>query len=115
MNQTSSTLFPARIARVSFLVRYVVFLVAAVIATVMLNLSDHVSSTVKIALAGGAVILLFFLLVALFRSILIPRIRDVGLHPAWSLVIFVPFINFLFVLALLFVPTDAFPKQPNVA
>src|SRR4030095_1386646 len=115
MSQTNSTLFPARIARVPFLIRYIIFLVGAVIASVMLSLSDQFSSTAKIALAGGAVILLIFLLVALFRSILVPRIRDVGLHPAWSLLVFVPFINFLFVLALLFVPADAFAKQSNVA
>jgi uncharacterized membrane protein YhaH (DUF805 family) len=113
MSQTS-ILFPARIARVSFLIRYIIFLVAAVIASVMLDFSDHVSSGAKIAFAGGAVVLLVFLLVALFRSILIPRIRDMGLHPAWSLLILVPFINFIFVLALLFVPTDAFAKQSNI-
>ena len=46
---------------------------------------------------------------------MIPRVRDVGLHPAWSLLICLHSIGSLFVLALLFIPTNAFTKQPRFA
>lgn len=62
-------------------------------------------------LRAFALVLLIFILVCLFRSILFPRLRDIGLHTAYSLIILVPLINFLFLIGLLFTRTDAFARS----
>ena len=100
---------PLRIARLSYLVRWGVFCVGGFVASQLMDVSS-------VVLTGSGIILLLFLFVALFRWVLIPRLRDMSLEPAWawSLLFFVHFINPLFLLALLFVPTDAFAKRPYV-
>ena len=59
-------------------------------------------------LLAVAVPLVVFLFVALFWAILIPRLRDIGLRPAWSLLILVHALDGLFLLALLCIPANAF-------
>ena len=112
---TNSSLFPDRIGRIAFLIRYIVFLVAILFASFLLRLPDHIHSPIAgIVFPLCAVVVLIFCLVCMFRSILFPRLRDVGLHLAFSLIILVPVINFLFLLFLLFVPSNAFAKAtPN--
>jgi uncharacterized membrane protein YhaH (DUF805 family) len=113
MNHDTDALFPLRINRTSFFIRGVVLLLAGIVASGMMSLSGHCPLFVKIVLIGGGVSLFLFLCVALFRSILIPRIRDMGLHPAWSLLIFVHALNSFFVLALLLVPSNAFASRSD--
>jgi uncharacterized membrane protein YhaH (DUF805 family) len=115
MYQNTSALFPARIARTTYFIRWLLFCCAAFIASMMLNFSGHAPFVAKLVLAGGGASLLVFLCVALFRSILMPRLRDMGLHPAWSLLIFVHCLSFLFLLGLLFIPADAFVKRSHLA
>lgn len=62
--------------------------------------------TVSLLAAAVALFALFYM----FRHILIARLRNTGLHGAWALLIFVPFVNLIFVLVLLFVPKDGFRK-----
>jgi uncharacterized membrane protein YhaH (DUF805 family) len=99
-------MFPRRIGRVSFLVRYVLFLLAAVIASVLLKAGEG-----KIVLLSLAILILLFALFYFIRFILVARVRDTGLHTAFALLILVPLVNFLFVLVLLFVPADQFKKK----
>ena len=113
MNQNNNALFPACITRFSYFTRWVLLGFVAVVAGCMMEAFEHVSGVIAIVLMVGAVSLILFACVALFRSILIPRVRDVGLHPAWSLLIFLHSIGALFVLALLFVPTNAFAKRSH--
>ena len=40
-----------------------------------------------------------------------PRLRDIGLHRAWSLLFFIHALSGLFLLALLLIPSDAFVKR----
>jgi uncharacterized membrane protein YhaH (DUF805 family) len=122
MSDSTSFLFPNRLARLPFFGRYIILLIAAVMAGVLLELGGNVfgsslglSGPVRLWLNAASFILLISILVCLFRSILFPRLRDIGLHSAYSLIIFVPFINFLFLIALLFVPTDAFTKPTGIA
>ena len=113
MDQSDKLLFPNRIGRVSYAVRYVVFMIVAVGGSVLPQLAGESGSAgTSIAIQIAAIAIMVFALVALFRSVLVPRLRDIGLRGAWSLLIFVPFLNILFVLALLFVPANAF--TPNV-
>ena len=112
MNRSDFELFPCRIGRVSYMIRYVLLLIAALVASIMLELAPFASSAMQIPLSGGAVVLLIFILLCLFRSILFPRLRDVGWNIAWALLVFVPIINVLFVLALLFVPGGAVEELP---
>lgn len=103
---TYSPSYPRRINRLSFLVRWVGFLVGGFIASQWMDSSS-------VILIVGAVALLLFLFVGLFRWALIPRLHDMGVEPAWawSLLFFVHPVSFLFLLALLLVPTDAFAKR----
>ena len=101
---------PLRIARLSYLVRWVCFVIGGFVASQFMDTSS-------VLLTASGVILLLFLFVGLFRWVLIPRLRDMGVEQhawAWSLLFFVHFINPLFLLALLFVPTDAFAKRSYV-
>ena len=95
-----------RINRLSYLVRWVCFLAGAFVASQLMDTSH-------VVLTAGGVVLLLLLFVGLFRWVLIPRLHDMGLEPAWawSLLFFVHAVNFLFLLALLLAPTDAFAKR----
>ena len=108
MNRLSNAFFPARITRGSYFIRWVLLGGVAVMAGGLLEAGGHAAGGAAVVLLGGAVSLILFSCVALFRAILLPRVRDVGLHPAWSLLILLHSVGALFVLALLFVPTDAF-------
>ena len=111
MNILLNVLFPQRISRIQYAVRYFTLLFVMVFSSVLMRLSDHIhSAPLSIGLILFSMGVLIFSLVCLFRSILIPRIRDIGLHGAFALLVLVPFINFLFVFALLFIPGNAFNK-----
>ncbi|MGV3533326.1 MAG: DUF805 domain-containing protein [Chthoniobacteraceae bacterium] len=112
MNRSDFELFPIRIGRVSYLIRYVLLLVAAVVASIMLEMAPFASSAVRIPMSAGAVVLLIFTLLCLFRAILFPRLRDVGWNTAWALLVLVPIVNVLFVVALLFVPAGDVEELP---
>ena len=101
---------PRRINRLTYLVRWACFLLGTFVASRLMDTSS-------VILTGCGVALLLFLFVGLFRWVLIPRLRDMGVEPAWawSLLFFVHAISFLFLLALLFVPTDAFAKRQYIA
>ena len=98
-----------RVARLSYLVRWGLFCVGGFVASQLMDTSS-------VILTGSGVVLLLFLFVGLFRWVLVPRLRDIGVEHAWawSLLFFVHFINPLFLLALLVVPTDAFAKRSYV-
>ena len=108
MNQNNNALFPTRIARTSFLFRGLALLFGGCMTAGLFSSVDHASVAAKIVLMAVAVPLVVFLFIALFWSLLIPRLRDIGLRPAWSLLIFVHSLDGLFLLALLFIPANAF-------
>jgi uncharacterized membrane protein YhaH (DUF805 family) len=110
MKNPSRILFPSKIGRVSFLIRYVVLLVTAGIAVALMQISDRTTAGIKIGLCVGVIVLLILVLICLFRAILNPRLRDMGLHTAFALLIFVPIINLIFLLGLLFLPPGTFAK-----
>jgi len=89
------------------------FLCGVFVASRLMNASDHGSHAAGIVLMSSGVALLVLLFVALFRLILIPRIRDLGLEPAWawSLLFFVHAVTGLFLFVLLVAPTNAFAKR----
>ncbi len=104
--QYTGTHYPRRIQRLMCLIRWLGFLVGGFVASQLMDTSSFM-------LTAGGVALLLFLFVGLFRWVLIPRLHDMGVEPAWawSLLFFVHPVSFLFLLALLLVPTDAFAKR----
>ncbi len=100
---------PSRITRSIYLVRWVLFLVGSFAASRLMADSGSV-----LTLVGAAMLL--FLFVGLFRWVLIPRLHDMGMEPAWawSLLFFVHCVSFLFLLALLLIPSDTFAKRQYV-
>ena len=107
-NENLVALFPARIGRTSFLIRGTILLCTGLLASLLLSAADHASLATQIICIGGGVAVLLFAFVAMFRSLLMPRLRDIGLHPAWSLLFLVHALSGLCLLALLLVPADAF-------
>ena len=114
--QNTGTPRSSRITRLSYLIRWAFFLIGTFVASQSIDISSHVPHAAGVALIGSGVALFLFLFVGLFRWVLIPRLHDMGVEPAWawSLLFFVHSLNFLFLLALLFVPTDAFAKRRYV-
>ena len=109
---TTSLIFPREISRLSFAIRYVLFLVAVWIAQVLLVRGDGMEPGVpKITVSLLAAVVALFAVFYMFRHTLIARLRHIGLHGAWSLLIFVPIVNLIFVLILLLVPKDGFRKS----
>ena len=104
-------LFPSRINRTAFLIRGGILLIAGFLAGLLISAGDHADILTKVFCIGTGVATLVFVFIAMFRSLLMPRLRDIGLHPAWSLLIFVHALNGLFLLALLAVPSNAFAKR----
>ncbi len=111
MNQQSSFIAPARINRQSFLIRGLFLLLGAVTASFILSSAEHACLPARIVVITSGAVAMLFLCYALFRSILIPRLRDIGVHPAWSLLILVHSLDFVFLLALLVIPTNAFARR----
>lgn len=107
-NENLGSLFPARIGRTSFLIRGTILLCAGFLASLLLSATDHASLATQIICIGGGVSMLLLLFVTMFRSLLMPRLRDMGLHPAWSLLFLVHALSGFFLLALLLVPANAF-------
>ena len=104
------TYYPHRIGRLSYLIRWVCFLIGSFVAGGLMG-----TSSILLSVVGAFLLLVLF--VGLFRWVLIPRLHDMGVEPAWawSLLFFVHAVNFLFLLALLLVPTDAFAKRRYIA
>lgn len=62
-----------------------------------------------------SVLLLFFALFYFIRHVLVARLRDIGIHNLFGLLIFVPIVNIVFVVILAFTPKNGFRKRlgPN--
>ena len=115
MNQHTNPLFPARITRTSFFLRGLLLLLGGFTAGGLFSSVEHASVAAQIVLLAVAIPLVVFLFVALFWSLLIPRLRDIGLHPAWSLLILVHALDGLFLLALLCIPANAFASRSHTS
>ena len=109
-NDHTTGFFPARIKRTTFLLRGIALLLAGFLAGLLISASDHAHFLSKI-LCGGGIALLLFVLVATFRSLLMPRLVDIGVHPAWSLLFLVHALSGPFLLGLLLLPSNAFSKR----
>ena len=110
----SGGLFPARINRTFFLLHGAALLGTGFLAGLLLSTAHHAGVFIRIICIGGGACVLLFAFIAMFRSLLMPRLRDIGLHPAWSLLIFVHALSGLLLLALLLIPSDAFVNRRYV-
>ena len=111
---TSTGLFPTRIKRTAFLVRGLTLLGVSFLAGLLISTAHHAGLFAQIIGIGGGVSVFVGLFAAMFCSLLTPRLRDIGLHPAWSLLIFAHALSGLFLLALLLIPSDAFAHRRYV-
>ena len=127
--QPQGWFFPQQIGRLSFIVRYVLFVLATALGNFLLARGDNMEPGIQslAVLACSAVVLLIAWLYFV-RHVLVARLRDMGIHPHFALLIFVPIVNTLFMnMVILFAslvclvflaitPKDGFKKQtvPNV-
>ena len=116
MKTQLTAMLPNTLARVPYAVRFVLFALAVIpVRMLLMNLGAHLEEGF---VQNSAIGLTLLLMVALYfcaaRYIVLPRVRDVGLHDALLLLTFVPLLGLLCVAALLFVATDAF-KRPTLA
>ncbi|MBE7158248.1 MAG: hypothetical protein INR62_07405 [Rhodospirillales bacterium] len=109
--QNNTGFFPKRIKRAAFLSRGIALILVSIFAGILFNASEHANVIFKIIGIGVGAALLLFVLVAMFRSLFMPRLVDMGVHPAWSLLFLVHALSGLFLLALLLIPSDAFAKR----
>ena len=114
-NELTTGLFPARIKRTAFLLRGTALLLVGLLAGLLISASEHAGLFPKILCVGGGVALLLLVLVAMFRSLMIPRLVDIGAHPAWSLLFLVHALSGPFLLGLLLIPSNAFTKRRSIA
>ncbi|MBE7159566.1 MAG: hypothetical protein INR62_14245 [Rhodospirillales bacterium] len=108
---SSAGLYPTRIKRTSFLFRGLTLLSGGFLASLLISSAHHAGILAQIVCIGGGVSALLLLFAAMFSWVLIPRLRDIGVHPAWSLLIFFHALSGLFLLALLLIPSDAFVNR----
>ena len=112
---SESLLFPRQIGRASFVVRYLLFMVAVAVGAFLAAAGVEMLSSVP-GLTTIAVLLLsvVVLLVALFYFIrhgVVARLRDIGIHSLFALLIFVPIVNIVFLLILALTPRNGFKKR----
>ena len=102
--QSQGLLFPHQIGRLSFIVRYVLVLPVMGLGAYLLTLGDNMEPGVQslAVLAFSAVSLLVGSLYFV-RHVLVTRLRDLGIHPRFALLIFIPVVNTVFLnIAILF-------------
>ena len=106
-------LFPRRIGRVSFIVRYVLFMFALWLGALLLVIGLRLSPGIwSLTIRALSCCFLLFLLIYFIRHIIVARLNDVGLHNLFGLLIFVPIVNLVFLLVLACTARDGFKKPP---
>jgi uncharacterized membrane protein YhaH (DUF805 family) len=112
MSSGGEFLFPTRIHRVSFLVRFVVCIIATqfLVAYVPLSPSVHSAPSVLVWLIAALLVGVY----ALF-FVFLPRLRDAGLSEWWLLVALLPFANLLLASVLLFRASADSERNPGDA
>ncbi|NBR84375.1 MAG: DUF805 domain-containing protein [Verrucomicrobia bacterium] len=109
-----NALFPHRIGRTAFGIRLVVMISAcmAMALAVLIGWDALIKAVPAIAAIPG---LLFVipLMAIYYASVLLPRVRDTGLPGGVALLALVPPINVVCLVALLFIPTNAFSASPT--
>ncbi len=113
MKQTPNAFFfPKQIGRASFTIRYVLCLLVASLGSVLLTVGTSLEPGIaSIAILLSSAGLLLFALFYMIRHIVLARVCDLGLHNAYAVLIFVPIINLVFLLVLLFAPQGQFQKH----
>ena len=112
MNSLLRSLFPQRIGRLAFGVRFLLLLAIIACLAVLLMQSGKLPAG---AIDGRFLSLLIIvpLFALYFCAVLLPRVRDTGLHGGFVFLALVPGVNVIGLIALLFIPTDAFATPPN--
>ena len=105
-------IFSSPIGRLAFLGRYILALVPLAVGGVVLGIGNQNQNVILMLLSlalevSGLVYIIGF---AMF-----PRLASVGMSKWFTLLLFVPFVNFLFVLFLSFCPAGKFIKNDKVA
>ena len=105
-------IFSSPIGRLAFLGRYILAIVPLAVGGVVLGIGNQ-SHNVILMLLSLVLELLGFVYIIGFT--MFPRLVSVGMSKWFTLLLFVPFVNLLFVLFLLFCPAGKFIKNDKVA
>jgi uncharacterized membrane protein YhaH (DUF805 family) len=101
------TLFPETLTRLQYLVRFLIFMVAFVVVSMLLYFGFK-----AVGLADSVFPLIVIALVLMrFPCLDIPRLRNMGWSPWLSLLILIPIINLIFQLALFTMPPEDANRQ----
>jgi uncharacterized membrane protein YhaH (DUF805 family) len=112
--QRESLIFPRNVGRISFVVRFVLFLVAVWIGALLLTVGSGMEPGFPaVAVHALAMIMLLVGLLYFIRHGVVARLRDIGMHGLFMLLIFVPIVNIIFLLILAFFPKDCFKEQTS--
>ncbi len=106
-----SVIFPRQIGRASFALRYILFMLmiwlGALLLAVGVRMQPGVASLTTLSFSA---LFLLFTLFYFIRNILVARLRDIGIHNLYGLLMFVPIANLVFLLLLLCVPKGGLKK-----
>jgi uncharacterized membrane protein YhaH (DUF805 family) len=103
------TLFPQKINRFQYFIRLLMYFAALVIAVFLPPLAKFIGVSVWLSL-----VVIIPIAFSRLPCLDIPRLRSMGWSPWLALLFFVPFVNFIMQLLLLFVPpkqTEGLPPQ----
>lgn len=105
-------LFSSPIGRLAFLGRYFLALVPMAVGGAILGVANQHQNVILILLS---LVLEVLGIVYIIGYSIFPRVVSVGISNWFTLLLFVPFVNLLFVLFLLFCPAGQFMKHDKVA
>lgn len=109
-----SILFPRQIGRVSFVVRYLLFMVALWVGALPLAIAPGMQPGIaSLGVLTLSPVILLAALTYFIRHGVLARLRDIDITGIFTLLIFVPVVNIVFLLVLACAPRNGFSKQTS--
>lgn len=100
--------FPHRLPRLHFVIRYALVLASYAISAAVMGNQDADSNNLRVFV--GLTMILFVGVFSIW-GVILPRVRDLGLNGGYCFLMLIPCIGPLFMLALLFMPTNGFKSS----
>ena len=114
MKRIGNALFPQRIGRTAFGIRLILMTSTCTVGGLAVFVGwDALVRIMPVISTIPGLLFAIPLMAVYYASVLLPRVRDTGLHGGVALLALVPPINVVCLVALLFIPTNAFSASPT--
>ncbi len=112
--QSGFILFPQRLDRAAFGIRMVVSISSCIsLGLLVLMCWDALVRALPGIVSVPGLVFIVPMFAIYYAAVLLPRVRDTGLHGGFALLALVPPVNVIYLVALLFIPTDMFAQKSN--